>query len=70
MWEEKESDPKIGPQDKKKLALKDRRTTRKRISNSLAEEGISISRRTINRRPLESDVKAYRPRKKHVSQHR
>ena len=46
------------------MALKDRRTTCKRISSNLAEEGIIISRRTVNRRLLECGLKAYRPRKK------
>lgn len=48
----------------KNLALKDRRTTCKRISSCLAKEGIIISRRTVNRRLLECGLKAYRPRKK------
>ena len=48
----------------KNMALKDRRITCKRISSNLAEEGIIISRRTVNRRLLECGLKAYRPRKK------
>ena len=48
----------------KNMALKDRRTTYKRISSNLAEEGIIIGRRTVNRRLLECGLKAYRPRKK------
>ena len=48
----------------KNVALKDRRTTCKRISRNLAEEGIIISRRTVIRRLLECGLKAYRTRKK------
>ena len=46
------------------MAIKDRRTTGKRILSNLAEEGIIISRPTVNRRLLECGLKAYRPRKK------
>ena len=48
----------------KNIALKDRRTTCKRTSSNLAEEGIIRSRRTVNRRLLECGLKAYHPRKK------
>ena len=48
----------------KNMALKNRRTTCKRTLSYLAEEGIIISRRTVNKRLLECGLKAYGPRKK------
>lgn len=47
-----------------KMALKDRRRTCRNLSTELAVEGISLSRRRVNARLLESGLKAYRPRKK------
>ncbi|XP_065684059.1 transposable element Tcb1 transposase isoform X1 [Hydra vulgaris] len=46
------------------MALKDRRATCSKISSMLGEEGISVSRKTVNNRLLEFGLKAYRPRKK------
>jgi len=42
----------------KNMALKDRRTTRKRIASCVAQEGVIISQRTVNRRLLECGLKA------------
>ena len=47
-----------------KMALKDRRTSCRNLSTELAVQGISLSRRRVNGRLLESGLKAYRPRKK------
>lgn len=48
----------------KAMALTNRRASCKKISIALANEGICISRKTINNRLLDQGLKAYRPRKK------
>ena len=47
-----------------KMAIKNRRVSCRMISNQFAAEGITIARRTVNKRLLESGLKVYRPRKK------
>lgn len=47
-----------------KMAINNRRASCRMISNQLAAEGITIARRTVNKRLLEGGLKAYRPRKK------
>lgn len=46
------------------MALHDKRKSCKAIASELQAEDINISRVTVNRRLLERDLRAYRPRKK------
>ena len=47
-----------------RMALSNRRTSCKNLSIALAAQGVSLATRTVNKRLLESGLKAYRPRKK------
>lgn len=46
------------------MALRDRRASCRKLTTELAMQGVSLARRTVNDRLLESGLKAYRPRKK------
>jgi DNA-directed RNA polymerase I, II, and III subunit RPABC1 len=48
----------------KNISQNDRRKSCTKISMELAQQGIKVSRRTVNNRLLEQGLKAYRPRKK------
>src|ERR1700755_57851 len=48
----------------KQLALKDKRKSCNSIASELQADNISVSLITVNRRLLESGLRAYRPRKK------
>lgn len=48
----------------KQLALRDKRKSCKSIASELRSDNIDVSRVTVNRRLLESGLRAYRPRKK------
>jgi DNA-directed RNA polymerase I, II, and III subunit RPABC1 len=48
----------------KQMAIKDRRTSCTKIRTEMLADGIDVSRITVNRRLLEGNLRAYRPRKK------